>query len=160
VTGQRFDGVVQSMNGGRGHAVALPFDPKAVFGKARAPVRVTVPDHEPFRTTVAVYGGVGWIGLRKDQLVAFGLELGEPVTMLVELDDSPREVEVPAELTEALAGDTQARERFAALSFTHRKEYASWVDSAVKEQTRQTRAAKAVTMLRDGVRTPDGGGAR
>ena len=53
---QRFEGEIQSVNDGRGAAVALPFEPKAAFGRARAPVRVVVEDHEPFRTTIA--GGV------------------------------------------------------------------------------------------------------
>jgi uncharacterized protein YdeI (YjbR/CyaY-like superfamily) len=41
------------------------------------------------------------------------------------------------------------------LSYTHRKEYARWVGEAKKEQTRMARAAKAVRMLEQGVRTPD-----
>jgi hypothetical protein len=44
--------------------VPLPFDPKGVFGKARAPVRGTV-NGAPFRSTVAIYGGVAYLGVTK-----------------------------------------------------------------------------------------------
>ena len=89
VTRREFEGVLESVNG-RGAGVALPFDSKAVFGRAPAPVRVTVADQEPFTTSVAVYGGAGWIGFRKTQLAGMGLTIGNSVTMSVELDDQPR----------------------------------------------------------------------
>jgi Bacteriocin-protection, YdeI or OmpD-Associated/Domain of unknown function (DUF1905) len=149
-----FTAEIESMNQGRGAAAALPFDPKSTFGRARAPVRVTVGEHEPFRTTVAVYGGTGWIGLRKDQLAEFGVGVGDPITMRVELDDGPREVEAPDELVSCLQAHPDARQAYESLSFTHRREYARWVAAAVKAETRERRAAKAVEMLREGVRTP------
>jgi hypothetical protein len=155
MTGHAFQTLVESVNQGRGAAARLPFDPRAAFGRARAPVRVTVGEHEPFRTTVAVYGGVGWIGLRKAQLADMGLAVGDPVTMRVELDEEPREVEVPPELAAALAGDRDAAAAYEKLSYTHRREYARWIAEAKRSETRERRAAKAARMLRDGVRTPD-----
>jgi hypothetical protein len=115
---------------------------------------VTVGDHEPFRTSVAVYGGTGWIGLRKDQLAEFGVGVGDPITMQVELDDEPREVDVPSELAASLRAHPDARQVYEALSYTHRREYARWVGSAVKAETRERRAARAIEMLREGVSTP------
>jgi hypothetical protein len=154
VATQTFSTVVESMNQGRGAAAALPFDPKTTFGRARAPVRVTVGKHEPFRTTVAVYGGTGWIGLRKDQLVEFGVGVGDSITVRVELDEQPREVEVPGELAAGLAAHPDARRVYEGLSFTHRREYARWVAGAVKAETRARRASQAVEMLQKGVSTP------
>jgi hypothetical protein len=154
VTARDVETVVESVNDGRGAAAPLPFDPKAVFGRARAPVRVTVAGQEPFRTTIAVYGGVGWIGLRKAQLAEFGLAVGDALAMRIEYDGEPREVDVPAELAAALASDPEAAAAYGALSFTHRNEYARWVAGAVRAETRSRRAAKAVALLRGGVRTP------
>jgi hypothetical protein len=149
------DSVIESVNDGRGSAARLPFDAKTVFGRARAPVRVTVTGHEPFLTTIASYGGVGWIGFRKAQLADMGLKAGDAVTLRVEFDDEPREVEAPPELSAALESDPAAREVYQTLSFTHRKEYARWVAEAKRDDTRQSRASKALAMLRDGIRTPD-----
>ncbi|MGD0063380.1 MAG: YdeI/OmpD-associated family protein [Streptosporangiaceae bacterium] len=70
----------------------------------------------------------------------------------VELDTAPREVEIPADLAEALAGDDAARTAFDGLSFTHRKEWVRWVEEAKKADTRATRLAKTVESLRAGHR--------
>lgn len=111
--------------------------------------------HEAFRTTIAAYGGVAWIGLRRDQLRAFGVGVGDRVRVTVARDDAPREVQVPSELAEALTGAPTAARTYQGLSYTHRKEYARWVGEGKRAQTRTARAAKAVTMLEHGVRTPD-----
>lgn len=153
-----FRGTVQSVNAGRGAAVAIPYDVRAVFGQARPPVRVTpvgIPDMAPWRTTVSVYGGVAWIGLRKDQLAALGAESGSEVQLLVERDDEPRVVVAPPELRAGLAADVAARTSYEALSYSHRREYARWVESAGRQETRDCRATEALRLLREGVRTPD-----
>ena len=154
--GRRCTVVIESRGGG-GSAAPLPFDPKEAFGRARAPVRVTVEtegQHKPFRTTIAIYEGKGWIGFRKAQLAEFGLSTGDQVDLLVELDTEPREVDVPPELAAALSRDPAAASAFDALSYTHRREYARWVAEAKRDATRADRAAKSVERLRAGVKTP------
>jgi len=75
------------------------------------------------------------------------------VKVVVERDTSPRTVEVPPEL-EKLLKKEKLMPVFEALSYTHRKEYVRWITEARKEETRQARLAKTVTMLRGGVKTP------
>ena len=91
-----------------GPAIRVPFDPRAAFGKARAPVRVTIDQHPEFRTTIMVYSGIAWIGLRKGQVTDMRLATGDHVDVLAELDDMPRAVDAPAELTAALEQDPEA----------------------------------------------------
>jgi len=153
MSGQRCTVVIESRAGG-GSGAALPFDPKMAFGRARAPVRVTVESHEPFRTTIAIYDGQAWIGFRKAQLAELGLSSGDQVDLLVELDDQPREVDVPAELAAALRTDLTAAAAFEGLSYSHRREYARWVAEAKRDSTKADRAAKSVERLRRGIRTP------
>jgi Bacteriocin-protection, YdeI or OmpD-Associated/Domain of unknown function (DUF1905) len=133
-----------------GAGVELPFDPKAMFGKARAPIRGTV-NGIAYRSTVAIYGGKAYLGLRKDQRAAAGVDDGDQVTVEIELDDEPRDVETPP----AIAADAEAAAAFAKLSYTHKREYARWLESAKREETRARREAQAVEMLRAGVKTPD-----
>src|SRR5205823_12629030 len=73
------------------HRVEVPFDVRAVFGRARAPVRGTINGH-PFRTTVAVYGGRHYLGFRREIREAAGIVAGQAVTIELELDDEPRVV--------------------------------------------------------------------
>ncbi|MGH3779365.1 MAG: YdeI/OmpD-associated family protein [Pseudonocardiaceae bacterium] len=65
----------------------------------------------------------------------------------------PCEVDVPADLGDALAGDSPAQQFFDALSYTHRKEWVRWIEEAKKPETRSARLAKMVAALRAGERT-------
>ena len=133
--------------------VELPFDVKERFGKARAPVRVVVNGVE-LRTTVAVYGGRYYVGFRKEIRERAGIAPGDRVTLEIEADEAPRQVELPPELARALEEHPDAKAAFDALSFTNRREYAEWVAGAKKAQTRVRRLARALDMLRDGVKHP------
>jgi uncharacterized protein YdeI (YjbR/CyaY-like superfamily) len=57
---------------------------------------------------------------------------------------------VPEDLKAAL--DDEARAAFERLSYTHRKEYADWIEEAKQPETRERRVAKAVGMIREGKR--------
>jgi uncharacterized protein YdeI (YjbR/CyaY-like superfamily) len=59
-------------------------------------------------------------------------------------------VTVPAALADALASDAEARAAFEALSYTHRRELARWVEEAKREETRRRRVERSLTMLREG----------
>jgi Bacteriocin-protection, YdeI or OmpD-Associated/Domain of unknown function (DUF1905) len=146
---QRFTGTLAEARGG-GRFVAVPFDAKAAFGSARAPVRGTV-NGTPLRTRLMVYGGVTYLGLTREVREAAGIELGDAVAVELERDDAPREVTVPPELAAVLDAE-RLRDAYDALSFTHRREYAEWVGTAKKAETRERRAAKAAEMLRAGIR--------
>lgn len=60
-------------------AIPVPFDAKEVFGKTRAPVRVTINGYT-YRSTIAAMGGPLCIPLRKSHREAAGIEGGETST--------------------------------------------------------------------------------
>ena len=148
---RRFEAVLERR--GPGVVFSLPFDPKEEWGRARAPVRVTIGGFA-FRTTVAVYGGRGLVGLNKANREGAGVAAGDRVTVEIALDTDPREVEVPPELARALEGEPALRAFFDGLSYTHRREYAEWITEAKRDETRRRRVERAVEMLREGVPTP------
>ena len=148
---ERFEATLERH--GSGTLVEVPFDVRAAFGNARAPVRGTVNGY-PFRTTVAVYGGRPYLGFRREIREAAGFDDGDLLSIELELDDEPRTVEVPAELEAALAAAPDAKGAFDGLSHTHRREYVEWVSGARREETRRARLERAVAMLRDGIRHP------
>jgi hypothetical protein len=108
----------------------------------------------PFRSRLAVYGGLTYLGLTKELREAAGIGLGDPVEVELARDDAPREVDLPPALAAALAAAPDARAAFDGLAFTHRKEYAVWIASAKREETRAARVEKAVAMLRAGTKHP------
>jgi hypothetical protein len=73
--------------GGGGHAIELPFDAKEEFGTARPKVRGTV-NGTPLSTRLAVYGGRGYLGVRKEIMHAAKISPGDPVDVVLELDQS------------------------------------------------------------------------
>ena len=152
MTSRTFTARVLRPDDGPGHAIEVPFDPVEVFGRARAPVRVVIDGHPAFRTTLASYSGRGWIGLRKAQLADMGLRADDDVTVSVEADDTARDVDVPAELTVALAENPAAGAAFAALPPSHRREYAGWVGEAKRAATRERRATATTVKVLQGRR--------
>jgi Bacteriocin-protection, YdeI or OmpD-Associated/Domain of unknown function (DUF1905) len=138
--------------GGGGAAFDLPTRAAAALGeRKRPPVTVTIGDYT-FRTTVAVYGGQPMIGVNKGHRAAAGIDIGDSFDVVVALDEQPRVVEVPADLSEALAADDAAQAAFDQLSYTHRREYVEWILGAKRPATRARRVAQTVERVRAGAR--------
>jgi hypothetical protein len=118
-------------------------------GAKRFPAATTINGHR-LRTTVTRMRGEFLFGLSRAARQDASVEIGDTVTFTLELDEAPREVEVPPALEAALDADPEARRAFDALAYTHRKEYARWVAEAKREETRERRVAEAVEMVRAG----------
>jgi hypothetical protein len=126
--------------------VPVPFDPKAVFGKVRAPVRVTLNGYT-YRSTICSMGGVVGIPLRKSNREAAGLEGGETLDVKLESDADKREVKAPADLVKALKAAPPAWDRWQELSYSHQREYAEAVEGAKRPETRVRRIENAVRLI-------------
>ncbi len=137
----------------RGPAAAIVLDDDQVAaigqGAKRFPVKATVNGYS-WRGSVARMGGEFLVGLSKSVRSAAGVEAGDEVRVELVLDTEERAVELPEELTAALAGDPKARAGFDGLSYTHRKECARWIAESKKPETRERRLAKALEQLREG----------
>jgi hypothetical protein len=138
----------------RGRAATVVLDDAQVAavgeGAKRFPVAATVNGYT-WRTTVTRMGGEFLLGLSRAVREAAGVDVDSAVEVTLELDRAPREVEVPQALADALAGDPQARTAFEGLAYSHRKEYARWVDEAKRDETRERRVAETLARLREGV---------
>ena len=126
--------------------IVVPGDVRAVFGKARPAVRAMLGKYT-FRTTIAVYGGKSYVGVRRSHREAAKLAPGQSLRVVLELDDAPRVVTPPKELAAALAKDAKARAAWDALSYTHKREHAEAIEGAKKPETRARRVAAALAML-------------
>src|SRR5262245_10028589 len=102
--------------------IPVTFDPAPVFGKLRAPVRVTLNGYT-YRSTIASMGEGPCIPLRKSHREAAGLEGGETLQVTLELDTEKREVEAPADFVRALKAQPGTWQRWLALSYTHQREH-------------------------------------
>jgi hypothetical protein len=82
-------------------------------------------------------------------------EQGDSVTVTMAVDNAPREVAVPPDLAKAFKGKSSVRKFFDGLSPSCRKEYADWIESAKREETRKARVEKALAMLAAGRKRVD-----
>lgn len=132
-------------------AIPVPFDPKAVFGKVRVPVRVTVTGSKQtpytFRSTICKMDGACWIPLRKSHREPAGVAAGDTVRIRLELDDQPRVVDAPTDLQKALKA-AKVLDAWKAMSFTHQREHVEAITEARKPETRARRIEKCVDMVR------------
>ncbi len=120
----------------------MPFDPEPVFGKVRAPVKVTLNGYT-YRSTIAAMGGCWLLPLAKVNREAAGLEGNETLPVNLTLDTEERVVEAPADLEKALT-KAGAWQKFCDMSYSHQREWVMAVEEAKKPETRTRRIENAV----------------
>ncbi|RKG69705.1 DUF1905 domain-containing protein [Corallococcus exercitus] len=144
---RKFKAKLEVANDAGGRFVRCPFDSREEYGEARPPVVGTVNGH-PFRSRLMVYGGITYLGFTKDVREAAGVEEGAMLSITLEKDTAPREIEVPEDLQRALDAEPALRDVFTKLAFTHRKEFVQALTEAKREETRARRLAQTLEKLR------------
>jgi hypothetical protein len=127
--------------------IPVTFDPRAVFGRIRVPVKVTLNGYT-FRSTMASMGGLVGIPLRASNREAAGLEGTETLSVRLDLDTVPRTVTPPPDLVRALKAPPSQWKRWKQLSYTRRKELVDVIEAAKKPETRARRIGRAVEEIR------------
>ncbi|MCC6501287.1 MAG: DUF1905 domain-containing protein [Anaerolineales bacterium] len=138
--------------GGGGAFVEVPFDVEAAFGAKRPKVKAMI-EGVLYRGILSRMGGPNHIlVILKEIRAKIGKSFGDEVKITVELDTEPRVIEVPKDLMKELKKHKEAKAFFDKLSYTHKREYVTWINEAKREETRQSRIAKTVDMLKKGKR--------
>lgn len=146
---QTFKATIQNAGGG-GAFVEVPFDVEAEFGSKRPKVKALI-EGIPYRGILTRMGtDCHILGIRKEIREQIGKTFGDEVTVTVEPDVEPRLIEIPEDLLKELKKDKEAKTLFDKLSYTHQKEYVTWITEAKKEETRQSRIVKTIEMLKKG----------
>jgi hypothetical protein len=115
----------------------------------KPPVQVTINGHT-YRSSVATIDGQPMVGVSADNRAAAGVAGGDQVEVDIELDTTPREVQVPPELAAALAMDPGAKQFFDSLSNSNKSWHTLAIAGAKTDETRQRRLEKSMLMLREG----------
>jgi hypothetical protein len=140
--------ILDAGEGTGGAYLEIPFDVAAVFGKKRIKI---VADFEgiPYRGTLAVYGGIYMLLVLKSIRSALGKQIGDTIKVTVTEDIIPRIIEPPEDFYSILKEHPEALEFYEKSSFTCKKEYVNWINSAKKPETRKSRIKKAIEMLQE-----------
>ncbi len=117
----------------------------ALGGGRRALVTVTV-NGFTYPSAIGAMDGRSLIPFSAERRAATGLAGGDALTVDIELDTSPRTVDVPEDLAGALA-DAGVRAAFDALPPSARKAHVSNISAAKAADTRARRVAAVVAKL-------------
>jgi hypothetical protein len=124
-----------------------PEELAALGGGKKPAVQVTL-DGFSYRTSVGSMGGKFLIPVSADRRAAAGVAAGDPIDVEIELDTTPRKVDVPSDLAEALAKDEAARTAFEGLSFSNQQRHVLPIEDAKTPETRQRRIDKTIESLK------------
>lgn len=126
----------------------VPFSVEKEFGtKARIAVAGTI-NGFAFQNSLMPNGdGTHSMMVGKALQTGAKAAAGDLVAVTMAVDRSERVVNVPPELKRALSANKAAAAAFKSLSYSHRKEFAEWIATAKREETRVNRAEKSVAMV-------------
>ncbi len=143
----QFTGIIIDAGGG-GAYVEFPFDTYELYGtRGRVPILASF-DGEPYRGSMVRMGTIRHILIvLKEIREKIQKGSGDEVQVIIELDEEPRQVEVPVDVQLVMAKNAHAKAAFERLSFSHQREYVQWIESAKKEETRDRRIKKLLDEL-------------
>ncbi len=139
---------------GGGAGVAFPYNVEQEFGvRGNIPVKATLDGVAYTGSLMNCGAGPHMLAVLKSVRARTGKGPGDPIDVVVWKDEETRKAEVPAEFEKRMRKEG-VLPFFEKLSYTHQKEYCRWIAEAKKEETRQSRIAKSLQMLKEGVKTP------
>jgi len=134
---------------GKSARVTLPAGIGQLLGKPanRIPVRGRIQNVD-FRSTIS-HTAEGTPILALDQQIRRAAEIkpGDDILLRLELDSQPRAVDIPADVQAALQAHDAAAVRFERLSYSHKKEFLDYINSAKTSATRTRRINQLLVKL-------------
>ena len=103
-----------------------------------------------YRSTVATVDGRYMVSFSSEHRAASGLGGGDEVEVDIEVDTSPREIDMPDDFAAALDAEPAARATFDGLSNSLKRLSRRPVNGAKTDETRQRRIEKSISVLREG----------
>ena len=128
--------------------VLFPFNVETLFGtKGQVKVKAIIDD--------AIYrGSLANMGLESHVLIVtqairkqINKRAGDTVKIILEKDTEERVISIPDDLKKLFLVYSESKSIFDSLSYTHKKEYIQWIESAKKAETRERRINKVIDML-------------
>lgn len=128
------DDVVEKLGGAKNAAIALRVRKAGTDG-----------DWYEYRSSIATRGGY-IVGFSSASRAASGLVAGDPLEVSVELDSTPRTIEIPDDLRAALVA-AGALDAFLGLSYSHQRAHVEPIVAAKTLETRARRIEKTLAIL-------------
>jgi hypothetical protein len=131
--------------------VKFPFDTEKLFGtKGQVKIVATFDGIAEYRGSLANMGqGCHILGLTKEIRKKINKTFGDTVNIELIRDIQERTIVIPNDAQALLNANRDAKDFFDTLSYTNRKEFIVWIESAKKDETRAKRLAEFVVKLKN-----------
>lgn len=127
--------------------IDIDFDVEKTFGKKRLKVKVWY-DNVLYRGLLTKYKGVYFLLINKETRAQLGKNAGDTIRVKIEEDLDERTVELPQVMIDLFRKEPALKVVFDKMSYTHHREYVTWLTGAKKEETLQNRLIKFKELLR------------
>ncbi|SCH74178.1 MULTISPECIES: YdeI/OmpD-associated family protein [unclassified Romboutsia] len=148
----KFKAIIQNRQDKDATYIEIPFDVEKEFGSKRVKVKATF-DGIKYRGSIVKMGTPCYIiGITKDIRKQISKDAGDNVFVEIEKDEEIRVVELPDDFKYALIENEFAMKFYDSLSYSSKRKYVQWIDSAKKVETREKRIVEAVSKLENKIK--------
>ncbi|CUN85423.1 DUF1905 domain-containing protein [Clostridium sp. NSJ-49] len=143
----KFEAEIKKVDGKDASYIEIPFDVEKEFGAKRIKVKASF-DGIEYRGSIVKMGLPCYmIGLTKDIRNKIGKTYGDTVKVIVERDVEERIIEIPEELKLRFNDNKEAYDFYNDLSYSQKKKYVTWINSAKKKETFEKRINDTIIKL-------------
>ena len=148
----KFEAIIKKIPDKDATYIEIPFNVEEVFGAKRVKVKAKF-DNIGYRGSIVKMGGpCHMIGITKDIRKKIGKDEGDIISVEVEKDEEERVVEVPDDFAKSMDENQEAKEFYEKLSYSSKRKYVNWINSAKKTETREKRITDAVLKLKHNIK--------
>jgi hypothetical protein len=147
----KFTAKIEQHEGMDAAYIQFPYDVMKLYGvKGQVKVKAVFDDKVIYRGSLAKMGlPCHILGVTKEVRLKLNKSFGDKMKVEIEQDLEIREVSVPDDVSALLGENSRAKKFYESLSYTDRKEYMRWIESAKQEETRQRRIGMFLEKLKN-----------
>ncbi|MBC5627704.1 DUF1905 domain-containing protein [Clostridium sp. NSJ-6] len=142
-----FEAELKKVEGKEASYIEIPFDVEEEFDVKRVKVKALF-DGVEYRGSIVKMGLPCYIiGVTKDIRNKISKTYGDTIKVVIEKDVEDRNIEVPEKLNVMFNDNKDACEFYESLSYSQKKKYVEWINSAKKEETFDKRIKETIKKL-------------
>jgi hypothetical protein len=147
----KFTALIEQKEGLDAAYIRFPYDVVKLYGiKGRVAVKAIFDEQVSYRGSLVKMGTPCHIlGITKEIRTQLGKSPGDTIKVVIEHDLEIREIVIPEDVKTLLVEHPRARKFFESLSYTDRKEYIRWIETAKQAETRARRIVIFIGKLKE-----------
>ncbi len=143
----KFEAEIKKVEGKDASYIEIPFDVEKEFSAKRVKVKALFDDVE-YRGSIVKMGLPCYmIGVTKEIRNKIGKTYGDIINVIIEKDVEERNIEIPEKLKVRFNDNKDAYEFYESLSYSQKKKYITWINSAKKDETLDKRINETIKKL-------------